>query len=160
MIVVSDATPLIALAKIDKLSLLTELFGRITIPQAVYDEVVTNALNRPGSQAVQKADWIDLRIVDNQIKVAYLRTDLDPGESESLVLAEELNANWILLDEQKARLAAQLIGLNFVGTVGVLLFAKQMKKIDRIRPLLDELREKNFHLSKRVYRTVLQQANE
>ena len=90
----------------------------------------------------------------------YLRTDLDRGEAEVLVLAEELHADWVLLDETKARLAAQLLGLRFTGTVGLLLLAKRVGKIAAIRPLLDELRAKKFHLSEKVYCAALEQAGE
>ncbi len=137
MIVVSDATPLIGLAKIDQLHLLKDLFGTIVIPQAVYDEVVTHAPNRPGAVEVSQATWIQIQSVADKTRVAYLRSDLDKGEAEALVLAGELAADWILLDEPKARLAAQLLGLKFIGTVGLLLLAKQTGKISAVRPLLD-----------------------
>ena len=160
MIVVSNATPLIGLAKIGQLALLRELLGTILIPQAVYEEVVTRAPDRPGAIEVRQATWIRVRIPADQAKVNYLRADLDPGEAEALILAEELNADLILLDEPKARLAAELLGLRFMGTVGVLLLAKRMGKITAIRPLLDELRAKKFHISERVYQAALSQAGE
>ena len=158
MIVVSNATPLIGLAKIGRLTLLQELFGTITIPPAVYDEVVTNAPNRPGAKEIRQAAWIQTQSPIDQTKVDYLRADLDPGEAEALVLAEELDASWILLDEPKARLAAKLLGLKFVGTVGLLLLAKRLGKISSVKPLLDELRAKKFHLNERVYQAVLKEA--
>ena len=160
MVVVSDATPLIALAKINHLALLADLFGSVVIPQSVHDEVVTNAPNRPGAAEIAKADWIHVQSPADQTKVAYLRIDLDPGEAEALVLAEELSADWTLLDETKARLAAELIGLRYIGTIGLLLTAKQKGKIMALRPLLDELCAKKFYLSKSVCRAVLKQAGE
>jgi predicted nucleic acid-binding protein len=160
VIVVSNATPLIALTKISRLDLLQELFGTILIPQAVYDEVVTHAARRPGAAEVRQAEWIYTQAPADRIKVDYLRADLDPGEAEAIVLAEELGADWVLLDETKARLAAELLGLRFTGTIGLLLLAKRMGKIPVIRPLLDELRMKKFHLSEKVYQAVLQQAGE
>ncbi len=160
MIVVSDATPLIALAKIGQLTLLQELFGVIIIPQAVYEEVVTHGSNRPGAVEVRQAAWIHTQAPTDQTKVDYLRADLDPGEAETLVLAEELAAAWVLLDESKARLAAQFLGLKFMGTIGLLLLAKRMGQITAIRPFLDELKAKKFHLSGRVYRAAIDQAGE
>lgn len=160
MIVVADATPLIALARIEQLDLLLKLFNHILIPQAVYDEVVTNAAKRPGAQAVKQASWIETKAVADQNKVAYLRADLDPGEAEAIVLAEELSADWLLLDEPKARLAAQLLGLRFIGTVGLLLLAKQQGHITQVRVLLDALTMQNFHLSQHIYQAILKQAGE
>ena len=160
MIVVADATPLIGLARIDHLDLLLKLFNQIIIPQAVYDEVVTNAPQRPGADAIKQASWIQVKSVIDQNKVAYLRADLDPGEAESLVLAEELGADWLLIDEPKARLAAQLLGMRFIGTVGLLLLAKKRGHISQVQPLLEALMSQNFHLSQRIYQAVLEQAGE
>jgi predicted nucleic acid-binding protein len=160
VIVVCNATPLIALAKINRLTLLPELFGAILIPQAVYSEVVILPPDRPGAAEIQQAEWIHARAVTDRIKVDYLRADLDPGEAEALVLAEEIAADWILLDEPKARLAAELLGLKFIGTIGLLLLAKRIGKIKAVRPLLDELKANKFHLSEKVYRATLKQAGE
>lgn len=160
MIVISNSTPLIGLTKIGHLYLLQELFNTIIIPSAVYEEVVVQASGRPGSSEISTASWVQTEILTDRAKVDYLRADLDWGEAEVLVLAEELNADWVLLDEPKARLAAQLLGLKFIGTVGLLLLAKQRNKVTSIRPLLDHLKRENFHLSEKVYQVVLQQAGE
>ena len=160
MIVVSNSTPLIGLAKIDKLHLLREMFGTIYIPQSVYDEVVTNAKGRPGAEEVGQASWIHTQSASDSKKVDYLRVDLDAGEAEALVLAEEIKADWILLDENKARLTADLIGLSTIGTVGILLLAKRMEKISVLKELLDELKAERFFISEEVYKRVLDQAGE
>ena len=160
MIVVSDATPLIALAKIKHLEILAELFGRVVIPQSVYDEVVTKALNRVGASEVAKVDFFDIRSATDQSKVTYLLTNLDAGEAEALVLAEELSANFVLLDEKKARRVAEKIGLRYMGTVGLLLAAKNKRKIKKLRPLLDELLANDFYLDEKLYERVLKQAGE
>ena len=89
-----------------------------------------------------------------------MRVDLDAGEAEALVLAEEIKADWILLDENKARLTADLIGLSTIGTVGILLLAKRMEKISVLKELLDELKAERFFISEEVYKRVLDQAGE
>jgi len=161
VIVVSDATPLIALAKVGKLELLKALFGTIRVPQSVYyDEVVMDAKGRPGSLEVSQASWIATQSAGDRIKVDYLRADLDAGEAETLVLAEELAADWILLDETKARLAADLPGFDHIGIVGLLLLAKRIGEVAMVRPILDELRKKKFYISERVYQKALIQAGE
>ncbi|MEA3349613.1 MAG: DUF3368 domain-containing protein [Chloroflexota bacterium] len=160
MIVVSDATPLIGLVKIGRLELLRELFDTIRIPGSVYAEVVTNARKRPGALEISQTAWIITQAPVDRTKVDYLRADLDAGEAAALVLAEELSADWILLDETKARLAADLLGLRYIGTIGLLLLAKRMGKVKMIRPLLDELREKKFYISDRVYQIALRHAGE
>lgn len=160
MIVVADATPLIALAKIEKLPLLKQLFGTIYIPPAVYAEVVTNAPQRPGASEVRRATWIETTPLQEISRLRYLRIELDPGEAEALVLAEELQADWVLLDESKARHMAEALDLSYVGTVGLLLFAKRRGYITTVRSLLDELCAKDFHLSDKIYQSILRQAGE
>jgi len=160
MIVVSDATPLIALARIGRLDLLRELFDAILIPEAVHEEVVARSPGRSGASEVGQAEWIRRQVPADRRRVNYLRADLDWGEAEALVLAEEVAADWVLVDEPKARLAAELLGLRFMGTVGVLLLAKRLGKISAVRPVLDELRARKFRLSERVYSAVLAEAGE
>lgn len=160
MIVVSDATPLIALARIGQITLLHSLFGKVYVPQAVYDEVVTHAPHHPGADQVRQADWIEVRAPGDRSKVTYLRIDLDLGEAEALVLAEELAADLVLVDEMKARLAAETLGLRFIGTVGLLLLAKRRGLVAQVLPMLDDLRAKRFRLSEKVYQAVLRQAGE
>ncbi len=160
MIVVADATPLIALAKIGRLALLRHLFGELSIPEAVLAEVTLAAPHRAGADEIRQAQWIHTVAIRDITKVRYLRVELDPGEAEALVLAEELQADWLLLDESKARRIATILGLPHIGTVGLLLLAKQKGVVPQIRPLLDELRAQQFRLSDRVYQAVLERAGE
>lgn len=159
-IVVSDATPLIALAKIGQLAWLPDLFGKVLIPSAVYTEITVAGAGRNGAAEIQSANWIRMAAVADRSKVNYLLTQLDIGEAEAIVLAQEQHADWLLVDERKARTIAQQLGLRMIGTVGLLLLAKQQGKLLTIRPLLDALRDQQFHLSPKVYDWVLQQANE
>ncbi len=160
MIIVSDATPLIGLAKIEQLALLQDMFGEVLIPPAVFKEVVTNAPKTPDAAMISRSAWIRVRKIADISRVDYLRVDLDPGEAESLVLAYELNADWILLDETKARLAAELLKIHFIGTVGLSLLAKRRGKINKVGPLLNTLRAHKFYISDRLCQNVLQQAGE
>lgn len=160
LIVVSDATPLIALAKIGQLSWLPDLFGEVLVPGAVYTEIVVAGAGRIGAAEIQSANWIRMEAVVDRTRVNYLLTQLDIGEAEAIVLAQEKQADWLLVDENKARTIAQRLGLRMIGTVGLLLLAKQQGKISTIRPLLDSLRSQQFRLSQKVYELVLKQANE
>lgn len=160
MIVVSDATPLIGLAKIGQLVLLQDMFGEVLVPQAVYNEVVWGAPHNLDAVEIRRSGWIRVRQVSDQMGVDYLRVDLDAGESEALVLAGELDADWLLVDEIKARLAAELLNLRFIGTVGLLLLAKRQGRIIMIRPLLEALRSHKFYISDRLCQIVLHKAGE
>ncbi len=159
-IVVSDATPLIALTKLGRLSLLPDFFGEVLVPGAVYTEIVVAGAGRIGAMEIQAAPWLRMEAVADRIRVDYLLTQLDIGEAEAIVLAQEKQADWLLVDENKARSIAQRLGLHLIGTIGLLLLAKQQGKIPEIRSELDALRRHQFRLSQKVYDLVLKQANE
>ena len=92
-VVVANAGPLITLAKIGRFDLLQELFGRVTIPQAVYDEVVLHGGGQPGARETEVAGWISIQPAGDRLAVAFLGEELGPGESEAIVLAQELSAS-------------------------------------------------------------------
>lgn len=102
MIVVADTTPLIGLAAIGHFDLLKQLFGPIHIPQAVYDEAVIAGRERGGAkQEVVSANWITTVHIQDQLAVDVLLDELDLGEAETIVLAREINADWVLMDKRK-----------------------------------------------------------
>ncbi len=97
MIVVSDTTPLIGLASIGRLDLLRRLFGEIYIPQAVFDETVTHGREESkAKEEVSKAGWVHIVEVKDRLAVNVLLDELDLGEVETIILAIELNADWVL----------------------------------------------------------------
>jgi predicted nucleic acid-binding protein len=104
-VVVSDASPLIALSAVSLLDLPSTLYGTIHIPEAVYEEVVVRGQGRPGSLEVAGAEWIIRHNVADQQAVAQLRnlSGLDEGESEAIILAGSSNASLIILDDRDAR---------------------------------------------------------
>lgn len=104
MIVVSNTTPLIGLASIGRFELLHRLFGEIHIPRAVYDESVTAGYEEGGAKhEVSDANWIKTVNIVDRLAVEVLLDDLDIGEAEVIVLASELNSDWVLMDEKKGR---------------------------------------------------------
>jgi hypothetical protein len=92
--------------------------------------------------------------------VDVLLDELDLGEAETIVLAREMNADWVLMDERKGRRKLTQLGLKKIGTVGLLLKAKQEGLLPAIRPELEELRQRGFSVSQSVMDAVLRQANE
>ncbi len=82
------------------------------------------------------------------------------GEAEAILLAEEINADAVLIDELKARKIANLRGLRVIGTIGVLLDAKEKGLAREVKPLMDELIKKRIRISKDLYNHTLELANE
>jgi predicted nucleic acid-binding protein len=161
MIVVSNTTPLIGLAVIGRFDLLRQLFGEIHVAEAVHDEAVIAGREEGGAKReVSTAGWIHVVHVQDRLAVDVLLDELDAGEAESIVLARELSANWVLMDEKKGRRKLTQLGIRKIGTVGILLKAKQEGLLPSIRPELEILRHLGFSLSQMVVDAVLQQAEE
>jgi len=158
--VVSNSSPLIALATLGRLDLLKLLFDQIIIPRAVYEEVVVYGEGEPGSREVAEAEWIQTRQLKDRLAVSLLQETLDAGESEAIILAQELNARYLLMDDAMARRKARFIGLHPIGTFGILLIAKEAGLLRAVRPVLDELRQTDFRMSDRVYQDVVGKAGE
>lgn len=160
MKVVANATPFIALAKIKKLSLIKELFGEIFVPKEVYDEITIKGDRRKGASEFKRAPWLKVLEVKDRTKVDILLSELDKGEAEAIVLAQEIKADLLLIDEEKARVIARFAGLRYLGTVGLLLLAKKRKLIPMVKPVLERLINTGFRLSDKVYQAVITKANE
>jgi predicted nucleic acid-binding protein len=147
---------LIALATIGQFDLLRRLFDEIFIPPAVRAEI----LDEKTVNAVTATDWIIVRTAQDEIAVQLLKGELDAGESEAIVLARELNADLLLIDDRSARRRASAIELTAIGTLGVLLLAKNEELIPVLKPLLGDLRRAGFHMSDELYDQVLDSADE
>jgi predicted nucleic acid-binding protein len=160
MIVISDSTVFIGLAKIEKLSLLSNIFQKVYVPEAVYNEVVEKGRKKPGAKEVRESLWIIKKKVSDNTQVNLLMVSLERGEAETLVLAKEMEADIILLDEEKARKSAVLAGFKVIGLIGILIIAKQMGLIKNIKPYIETLQEKNFRISNKIVNKALKQAGE
>ncbi|MEW6104537.1 MAG: DUF3368 domain-containing protein [bacterium] len=98
--------------------------------------------------------------MQNRLSVNILRTTLSAVESETLVLASELNGDLVLLDEKPARITADRIGISKTGTLGILVAAKSGGLISEVKPYVDELIAKDFRVSNELYLEILKQAGE
>ena len=160
MIVVSNTTPILSLYKIGKLNLLQSLFGQVIVPVAVYDEIAVAGKGKQGHDEIEKVDYFLINEIRNAFAASLLRSQLDRGEAEAIVLAGELGANILLLDEKKARRIAQANGQSVIGTLGILQAAKDRELISDIRTPLDSLIANGIWIDKSLYSLVLQNNNE
>ncbi len=156
MIVVSNSSPLISRARIGRLDLLRQLFGRIHIAGEVHQEVVVRGAGRPAAAAVQGADWIETHPAADAASLAALRTRhaLGAGELATVLLSRTLRADLAIIDERAARRLGQAQGVAVMGCVGILERGHQ-------RGLVSDLRETYTHLLAhgiRINRQILDQS--
>jgi uncharacterized protein len=158
--VVCNATPLINFAAINRLDILQAVFGQITIPQAVYNETTgTGFLGSPFVLQAIASGWLQVRQVS--AIASNISLELDDGEREAIALALETGEQQILLDEREARQVSQRFGLQVIGTLGILLLAKQQQIIPQVKPLLDNMIDiAQYWVSATLYQQVLRQARE
>lgn len=161
MIVVSDASPLIALAAVGRLDLLEKLYGSVLIPTAVRDEVTAAGSSAPGVREVEQAGWIQVVELRESPLTEALAFDLDRGECEAIALAVEHEADLLLLDERRARRVAQRLGRPVIGVLGILIAAKRRALLGAVGPVLDELvTDAGFRISEQLRSRVLEAADE
>jgi len=160
VIVVADTTPISKLTKVGKLNLLRDVFGEIIIPQEVYNEVTAGT--HLAATVIRFTDWIVVRAVSNSQKVSALRVaiKLGLGECAAIILAEELGADQLLLDDLDARREALSRNLPVIGTVGTLLLAKEQKLISNVKETLDALIGNGKRISQKLYEEILTAAGE
>jgi len=163
--VVSDSSPLIAFALIDRFPVLPALFSALWIPDAVYDEVVlaSGRVTNPGAGPVEEAvnaGWIQRLTVHDQDAVQRQMGRLHRGEVEVVLGAVEYSIPAVLLDDRYARRLPAAYRLEYTGTVGLLLLAKRRGMIDEVRPLLTHLMRAGFRISASLYQEVLHSAQE
>ncbi len=156
--VVSNTTPLISLLKIGQLHLLGNLYTTVIIPNAVWQEIEAGR-EGPYYADLTSLSFIHIQPVSNADAVDYL-TDLDRGEAEVIVLARELGADLVIIDEEAGRAYARHFGLTLTGTLGILLRAKQHGLISDVKPLLESLIAKGVWISKRVFDDLMTLAGE
>jgi uncharacterized protein len=150
--VVSNSSPLIALAQIRRLDLLPAIFEAVLIPPAVAREIAPSISVLPS--------WLRTQVPNAMPPASLPRRRLGEGEREALALAIEIKADWIILDDLPARRSAEATGLNVIGTLGTLVTAKRAGLLKSIRPELDALLRTSFFLSPQLYDKLLQAAGE
>ncbi|MBK8562886.1 MAG: DUF3368 domain-containing protein [Saprospiraceae bacterium] len=143
------------------LDILEKLFKSVIIPQKVLDELlelqnfgvdVGNFLNSP---------FLIVKKPNNQPLVQQFLVEIDEGEAQAIVLALELNADLILVDEMKGRAIAEQQGLTVTGLLGVLLSAKKLGYLTLIQPILERLKtDAGFYISDKLFLQIIKLANE
>lgn len=163
MIIVNDTAALSSLAIAGQLSLLKQLYNTVIIPQIVADELASTSPEEASVVAIPALSWIEIRQTSNSTMVQTLQAqeDLDPEEAEAIILALELGAERLLIDERLSRQAAIRLGLPITGVLGILVAAKMNGLISAVKPVMDDLiSQAGFWVSYQLYDEVLQTVGE
>lgn len=157
MILVADASALIALSACESLPLLDALFGQVLVPEAVFNEVAAN--NKPQSARLRSYLHGKVRAVDMQSFV-YLDSFADAGETAAMILYKEVAADFLLIDDKRGKKVAKINQIKTIGSLGVLLQAKRLGLIPLIAPLLEQISASPVFIGADLIRTVLELAGE
>jgi len=157
MILVADCSALVALASCNALGLLDRLFGTVVVPETVYREAVVG--NKPEAEQLQGYLRGRVRALDPEHTV-LLDGFSDAGETEAMLLYHHLHASYLLIDDRRGRRMARINNIRVVGSLGVLLNAKQAGLIKAVKPYVERLSESDLYLSDALIATVLELAGE
>ena len=148
MLVVSDASPINVLIRIGQIDVLPALFKSVVIPTSVAEE-----MTRPATPQIvrdwmaRSPEWFTIRSPHVPVNPTMLR---HRGERDAISLAQEIHADALLLDEEKARAEALALGVAVIGTVGVLQRAADQGVIADLQAVYDQLRQIKFHVSEKI----------
>jgi len=161
--VIVNSTPVILLSAIGKLSLLKEIYHTvyIYISKAVYDEImVKDEFKAARSLIAALGGWIQVENIINEDAKKFFNVALHIGEVEVMILAKEIGADLLIIDDYLARKHASYLELKVTGTLGVLLKAKNLGVIEQVKPLIDQMINSGIYIETKVYHDVLAIAGE
>ena len=148
-IIVSDTSCLVLLDKLNSLYILEKLFSEITITPEIEKEI---------GQSLPA--WITVVEVQNKEYQTVLQTNIDAGEASAIALALEQKNCLLILDDNKARKTATRLGIDYVGTLGLLVEAKEAGLIQLVKPVLEQIKATNFRITENLERKILDLAGE
>lgn len=147
--IISDTSCFIILTNIGELNILQKVYGKIITTPDIAEEY---------SQPLP--EWVEIVTVKDKYRQQLLEMQIDKGESSAIALALETPGCTIILDDYKARVVAKQLGINITGTIGVIIKAKLKGIIPSIKPILEKIKQTNFHLSKEIELQALKEAIE
>jgi predicted nucleic acid-binding protein len=156
-LIISNTSPLIKLAAVGHLDLLSLLYGTVTIPAQVRDEYRAGVA--PGDPDLDSLTWLRVQAVSIAPDLLAL-SSLGVGEAAVLTLAQAQSAQLVILDDHAARRVAQARGLVLTGTFGVLIAAKQSGHLVAIKPILDMMIDQGRRISPPLRADLLRLAGE
>lgn len=149
--VISNTTPILTLLKISRLDILKKLFKKIIIPFGVYEEIEAGK-NKEFYVDLKSINWIEIENIKEDRELLF---ELDKGEAETIILAKEIKADLVLLDEKLGRKYAKMYDLRVAGTLGVLIEAKKKGIVENLNITIENMKSKGIWLSEKIIQEVL-----
>jgi predicted nucleic acid-binding protein len=155
MIVIADTSPLSYLIRIEQIEVLPRLYERIVIPAMVFGELShSRAPDAVRDWIARPPQWLEIRTPQQRPDAELMSAGLDAGERDAILMALELEADELIIDDLDGRREAQRLGLHFVGTLGVLRLAADKGLLD-FKNAVERLRGVNFYVAQDVLRLFL-----
>ena len=157
MILVADSSAIVALSVCSSLTLLDQLFKEVIVPEAVFLEVVKS--EKPEAKILENYLREKVHKV-NMHDFIYLDGNADAGETEAMLLYKQELADKLLIDDRRGRKIAKINGINTIGSLGILLSAKQSGLISKIKPQIEDIAASRIYLTQSLIEVVLEIADE
>ncbi len=157
MILVADSSALITLSICNCLEILNTIFNEIKVPFEVYNEVTK--FSKPESEKLKLFLKDKIEKINSE-DYFISEGSLGAGEAKAIALYRKLKANWLLVDDEKARKIANLNQIKIIGSLGVLVIAKDRGLIKSILPLIEKIRNSNSFFSESLLNKAIELAGE
>jgi len=148
--IIGDSSALVALAVVNQLELLEKLYDNLYIPEAVFNEV--SQIGKPQSDKLRQ--FLQSRV--KRVNLTLTQLGLGLGELEAITLYKNLDADVLLIDDNRAKKYASLNGVKVIGSLGILIKAKEQGHIEKVKPLLDEIQKSEVYISMKLIEKVLE----
>lgn len=158
MILIADSSALISLSICDSLNLLDLLFKEVKVPRAVFNEVTKKSKTEADKLTIYLANKI-INITKDYDFIIKEGT-IEIGELEAMTLYKQLKANWLLVDDRRARKIAELNQIKIIGSLGVLLLSKKEGHITSIKSRIEMIKNSDIFLSEELLQSTLRIAGE
>lgn len=155
MLLIADTSPIISLLLIDQFQMLEQVFPGFLIPQAVWEELYSHH-----EISIYEKELNRLAIKAREITYHFPISGIERGETEAIMLYRELHADYLLIDDKKAREKAELFDIKCIGTLGVLYLARQKGLIGNLHPLFEQLLNKRRYYAKTYLNLFLRKSGE
>lgn len=148
-LIIADTSCLLVLNAIDELQLLEKMYTKVFITSEIKDEYEYPLPN-----------WILVIQPVNKLIQQTLVLQVDKGEASAIALALEHPQSMLILDDLKARKLASRLNLNFTGTIGIIIKAKQLGIIAEVKTILVKITKTDFRISESILNEALKLAKE